>query len=70
MYYQLSVCWNVYPVLIEGEESAEETLHIGIRTLKQQGVLEKGDTVLLSGGPQTKISGHSQNKALGGVIMV
>ena len=70
IYYQLSVCWNVYPVLIEGEESAEETLHIGIRTLKQQGVLEKGDTVLLSGGPRTKLTGSSQSKALGGVVRV
>ena len=70
LYYQLSVSWNVYPVLIEGEETAEETLHIGIRTLKQKGVLEKGDTILLSGGPRTKISGHSQSKALGGVVEV
>lgn len=70
LYYQLAVSWNVYPVLIEGEEVAEETLHIGIRTLKQQGILEKGDTVLLSGGPQTKLTGHSESKALGGVVRV
>lgn len=70
LYYQLSVCWNVYPVLVEGEETAEETLHVGIRALKQEGILEKGDTVLLSGGPKTKLTGHSQNKALGGVVMI
>ena len=70
LYYQLSVSWNVYPLLIEGEDTAEETLHIGIKTLKQNGVLEKGDTVLLSGGPKTKLSGSSQSKALGGVVQI
>lgn len=70
LYYQLAVSWNVYPVLIEGEETAEETLHIGVRTLKQKGIFEKGDTILLSGGPRTKISGHSQSKALGGVVQI
>lgn len=70
LYYQLAVSWNVYPLLIEGEETAEETLHIGIRTLKQKGILEKGDTILLSGGPKTKLTGHSHSKALGGVVEV
>lgn len=70
LYYQLSVSWNVYPMLIEGEETAEETLHIGVRTLKQKGILERGDTILLSGGPRTKLTGHSQSKALGGVVRI
>ena len=70
LYYQLAVLWNVYPLLIEGEDTAEETLHIGIRTLKLSGILERGDTVLLSGGPQTKLTGRSQSKALGGVVKV
>ena len=70
LYYQLSVSWNVYPVLIQSEEDAAKTLHVGIRTLKQQGILEKGDTVLLSGGPRTKVTGSSESKALGGVVRV
>ena len=69
-YNQLSVSWNVYPMLIEGEEEAAETLHIGLRTLKQKGILQKGDTVLLSGGPRTKVTGSSMSKALGGVVRI
>ena len=41
-----------------------------VNRLKEKGILEKGDTVLLSGGPKTKVTGETESKALGGVVRV
>lgn len=49
-YYQLSVAWNVTPILVEGESSVENTISKGIEVLKERGILETGDTVALAGG--------------------
>lgn len=69
-YYQLSISWNVYPILVESESKAAKTLYKGIEILKDKGVLQEGDTVLLSGGPRTKVTGETKSKALGGVVRV
>ncbi len=49
-YYQLSVAWNVTPILVEGESTIENTISKGIELLKEDGILESGDTVALAGG--------------------
>ena len=69
-YHQLSVSWNVYPVYVDSQEKAAKVLYKGIETLKQEGFLEEGDTVLLSGGPRTKVVGETESKVLGGVVRV
>ena len=69
-YHQLSVSWNVYPVYVEGVEKAAKVLYKGIEMLKKDGFLEEGDTVLLSGGPRTKVVGETESKVLGGVVRV
>ncbi|MBR3250004.1 MAG: pyruvate kinase [Clostridia bacterium] len=69
-YHQLSVSWNVYPIYVDSEEKAAKVLYKGIETLKKDGFLEEGDTVLLSGGPRTKVVGETESKVLGGVVKV
>lgn len=69
-YHQLSVSWNVYPVFVESKEKAAKVLYKGIEKLKEQGMLEPGDTILLSGGPRTKVVGETESKVLGGVVRV
>ena len=49
-YQQLSAAWNVTPILVEGENSIENTISKGIEILKERGILESGDTVALAGG--------------------
>ena len=49
-YQQLSAAWNVTPILVEGENSVENTISKGIEVLKERGILETGDTVALAGG--------------------
>ena len=69
-YYQLSVSWNVYPILVEREETIEKTVTKGIEMLKKKKILEKGDIVVLSGGARTKVTGSTENRVIGGVVKI
>ncbi len=68
-FYQLALAWNVTPIFVEGEETIDETVEKGIQKLKEKGILEKGDVVILSGGAQTFTNGMDQ-KVLGGILRV
>ena len=68
-YNQLAIAWNVYPVLVEGQPTIEETIEGGIEILKQRGLLEKGEKVVLAGGPKI-LPDATENKVLGGVVKI
>ena len=68
-FHQLALAWNVTPIFVEGEETIDETVEKGIQKLKEKGILEKGDVVILSGGAQTFTNGMDQ-KVLGGILRV
>ena len=67
---QLSLVWNVYPVLITGETTPESTLEKGIEKLKADGILESGDTVVLSGGANTFVDTKCEKKIIGGIVRI
>ena len=66
---QLGLAWNVTPVLVEAGATIDETVQKGIEKLKQKGILEKGDVVILSGGAQVFTSGL-ESKTLGGIVRI
>ena len=66
-YYQLSVAWNVMPILVKGKNSIEETIEAGLEELKARDILEKGDTVVLAGGAKI-LPNATENKVIGGVV--
>ena len=66
---QLALAWNVTPILIEGKASVDETLKAGIEKLKEKEILEKGDTVVLSGGERESKNGY-ENKTIGGIVRI
>ena len=68
-YNQLSVSFNVYPILVEGEETIEKTISKGIKILKKDEILEKGDTVVLAGGAKI-LPDSTENKVIGGVVKI
>ena len=68
-YNQLSVSFNVHPVLVEGEDTIEGTISKGIKILKQKGVLEKGDSVVLAGGAKI-LPDSTENKVIGGIVRI
>lgn len=67
---QLSIVWNVLPVLVRGETTPEATIEKGLETLKADGTLETGDTVVLSGGATACIDKKYEKKVVGGVLTI
>ena len=68
-YYQLSVAWNVTPILVKDKETIEKTIEEGLEVLKEEKILEKDDIVVLAGG--AKVLPHvTKNKAIGGVVII
>ena len=67
---QLSVVWNVLPVLVEGETTPDATIEKGIEKLKAEGILEKGDVAVLSGGAQTCLNKSCEEKVIGGIVTI
>ena len=47
---QLALVWNVTPIYMEKQETIDRTVELGIEKLKTKGLLEKGDTIVVSGG--------------------
>ena len=68
-YHQLSVAWNVMPILIKDAKSIEETIQKGIAELEAREILEKGDKVVIAGGPKI-LPDATENKVIGGVARV
>ena len=68
-YYQLAVTWNTTPILVKGEKTIEDTIQKGIEILENEGILEKGDKVVLAGGPKI-LPNATENKVIGGVARV
>ena len=67
---KLSVVWNVFPVLVEGESTPSATLEEGIVRLKSNGTLEEGDVIVLSGGAETCVNKNCEKKVIGGVVRI
>ncbi len=67
-YNQLALVWNTYPVLIQGENSVDETIAKGIEKLKEE-ILEEGDKVVLAGRFKT-VPNDSEKKVIGCVVTI
>lgn len=66
---QLALSWNVRPIIVSEEGTIEEKINEGIKILKAEGMLEKGDLIVLAGG--SKILPRSgENKVIGGFVRV
>ena len=68
-YHQLSVSFNVQPVLYTEGKTINETITAGIEILKSKGILDDGDLVVLSGGSKY-LNNQSDNKTIGGIIKI
>ena len=67
-FYQLGLSWNVFPILIEGKASIDETIEAGIEKLKED-ILEEGDVVVISGGAKI-LNNNSENQVIDGVLKI
>ena len=68
-FYQLSVAWNVTPILVKDGKTIEDTIQKGIAELEKTSILEKGDKIVLAGGSKI-LPEATENKVIGGVARV
>lgn len=66
---QLGLAWNVFPVYVDSKENIDLTIDAGIEKLKNKGILESGDTVVLSGGNPTVLN-NKNGKVIGGILKI
>lgn len=69
-YNQLSLVWNVMPILVDGVTTPDAIIEKGLEMLKNKGVLKSGDVVVLSGGAHTRIDRKYGKKVIGGVATI
>ncbi len=55
---QLNLTWGVYPFLAVEQSSADSLFHHAEQIALQSGIVEEGDTIVISGGP------HERNSAI------
>ena len=68
-YNQLSLIFGTLPVLIEGAGSIDDTINLGIENLKERGLLETGDMIVLSGGASA-LPKQNKGKVIGGCVKI
>jgi pyruvate kinase len=69
-FYQLGgLAWNVTPVLVQDGTSIDDIMAKGIEKLKNKGILEKGDVLVVSGGKKLTINGLTET-VTGGIITI
>ncbi len=66
---QLAIAWNVTPIYVEKKDVINDTVAEGIEKLKQKGILEKGDTIVVSGGAKW-LAAAEDSKLIGGIARI
>ena len=66
---QLALAWNVYPVLVDTQDNIDKIVEAGIEKLKADGIIEKGDTIVISGGRKL-LDNEEESKIIGGVAKI
>lgn len=73
-YRQLSLTWNVTPILIKGKRKPNDVIEAGIQEAKKMNYVKDGDIVVIAGGASI-LSMHGEasetmNKTIGGVLKI
>ena len=66
---QLALAWNVTPIYVEPKEDVDKTVEAGLKKLQDKGILESGDTVVISGGSKLLFD-KTESKILGGILKI
>ena len=66
---QLGLAWNVHPVYVDPQDSIDNTVEAGLEKLKQKGILEAGDKVVISGG-RSYVNNAKSSKMIGGYVEI
>lgn len=66
---QLGLAWNIYPVYVDPKDSIDNTVEAGLEKLKEKGILEAGDRVVISGG-RNYVKNVKSSKMIGGYVEI
>lgn len=72
-YHQLSMCWGMYPILLDNTDlTVEDSLNKAVKLAKQNHLLKIGDFIILSAGSASPyiIDPNKENRMIGGVVEV
>ena len=72
-YEQLSLVWNVTPILITDKTKPNDVIEAGIQEAKIKEYVKEGDVVVIAGGASILASHNSEetiNKTIGGVLKI
>ncbi|MDR0975010.1 MAG: pyruvate kinase [Ruminococcus sp.] len=56
---QLNISWGVFPILIDEKENTEDLLSTAVNAAKHSGILQKGDTTVITAGLPLGIAGNT-----------
>lgn len=68
-YNQLAMVWNTFPVFIDGKDSIDATIEAGIEKFKADGIIEKGDKLVIAGGNKI-LPSATESKVVSGVVII
>ena len=66
---QLGLAWNIHPIYIDPKDSIDNTVEAGLEKLKEKGILESGDKVVISGG-RNYVKNAKLSKMIGGYVEI
>ncbi len=66
---QLGLVWNVTPIYVEAKENIDKTIEVGIQKLQNKEILEKGDSIVITGGSQM-LPNNTESKTIGGILKI
>lgn len=66
---QLGLAWNIHPVYVDPKDSIDNTVEAGLEKLKEKGILEAGDRVVISGG-RNYVKNVKSSKMIGGYVEI
>lgn len=66
---QLGLAWNIHPIYVDPKDSIDNTVEAGLEKLKEKGILESGDRVVISGG-RNYVKNVKSSKMIGGYVEI
>lgn len=72
-YEQLSLVWNVTPILVKNKKKINDIIEQGLQQAKQVGYVKEGDVVVLAGGASILANHETDeaiNRTIGGVLKI
>ena len=66
---QLGLAWNIHPIYVDPKDSIDNTVEAGLEKLKEKGILESGDRVVISGG-RNYVKNAKLSKMIGGYVEI